>query len=312
MNPWRIVFMGTPDFSVPALNALLATDDPVVAVYTQPDSRSGRGMALKASPVKSTAVAEGIPVLQPARMRDDGVVEELIALKPDLIVVVAFGQILPKEVLDIPPQGCVNIHASLLPRWRGAAPIQRALMAGDEKTGITTMNMDVGLDTGDMLLTRDLDITPEMSGGQVHDALATIGAELIVETVAGLKSGVIQPVPQPEEGVTYAKKLNRLDGRIVWDQAPEVILRQIRALNPWPSAFTGFSGRDLKVHAARLGEGNGVPGRVVSLLPDGPEIACGSGSVVLTEVQMAGKKRMSAADWLRGAGWGLTPGARLG
>ncbi|WP_130473018.1 methionyl-tRNA formyltransferase, partial [Candidatus Magnetaquicoccus inordinatus] len=254
-EPWRIVFMGTPAFSVPVLQRLLQGNNPVVAVFTQPDKPVGRGLQLLPSPVKQMAVQHGIPVWQPARLRAPEAVQALRELQADLVVVVAYGQILSAEFLALPRWGCLNIHASLLPRWRGAAPIQRALLAGDQESGVTLMRMDVGLDTGPMLCWRALPITAGMTGGELHDQLSQLGAELLHDSLPLLQSGQLPLLPQPEQGVTYANKLSAEDERIDWKQPAEQIERQIRALNPWPGAQTLCNGKPLKLFASRLATG---------------------------------------------------------
>ncbi|MBF0454125.1 MAG: methionyl-tRNA formyltransferase [Magnetococcales bacterium] len=302
MIPWRIVYMGTPDFAVLPLKALLAGKDQVVAVFTQPDKKTGRGMKWQPTPVKVAATEAGIPVFQPLKMRDPEAVEQLKALKPDLVVVTAYGQILSEEVLAIPSQGCINIHASLLPRWRGAAPIQRALLAGDSESGVAIMQMEKGLDTGPVYSSCRTPLRATMSGGELHDILAQQGADLLMKTLPRMQAeGGMIPTPQPEEGVTYASKLTREDEKIDWSRSAEEIQRQIYALNPWPSASTQLGNKRIKLFGCTLGRASaGQPGEVVALHENGPEIACGVGTVVLTEVQNPGKKRMAASDWLRG------------
>ncbi len=303
MQPWRIVFMGTPDFAVPTLEALLAGPDEVVGVFTQPDKPVGRGMKLRPPPVKKAVIDRNIPIFQPKRLRDPQAVAELKKLQPDLVVVIAYGQILSEEVLSLPAHGCVNVHASLLPRWRGAAPLHRALLAGDAVTGVTTMRMDAGLDTGPMLLKAQLPVDENMTGGQLHDRMAGLGADLLLETVSGLKRGVIADQPQPEEGVTYAAKLTGEDERIDWGRTRIEVQRRIHALNPWPGAHTLLNGRPLKLFRCRPGAGNSgnhAPGEIITLHKDGPEVACGDGGLIVTELQPAGKRPMAAGDWLRG------------
>ncbi|MBF0095722.1 MAG: methionyl-tRNA formyltransferase [Magnetococcales bacterium] len=298
--PWRIVFMGTPTFAVPVLSGLLQGEDAVVGVFTQPDKPVGRGLQLTASPVKQLAEQRGVAVFQPTRLRTPEAVQTLRALQPDLVVVVAYGQILAPEVLALPRWGCLNIHASLLPRWRGAAPIQRAILAGDSATGVTLMRMDAGLDTGPMLCWRTLPITATLTGGQLHDQLSVLGAELLRDALPRLKAGALPLLPQPEEGVTYAAKLQTADEQIDWQRPAAEIERQIRALNPWPAAQTSYNGKPLKLFACRLGAHNGAPGRILQSHADAVEVACGVGSLLLTELQPAGKRRMSCADWWRG------------
>ncbi|MEO5362557.1 MAG: methionyl-tRNA formyltransferase [Magnetococcus sp. DMHC-8] len=298
--PWRIVFMGTPAFAVPTLEVLLAGTDPVVGVFTQPDKPVGRGLQLTPSPVKQAAAQRNIPVWQPLRLRAEEAVTVLRALQPDLIVVVAYGQLLSPEVLAIPRHGCLNVHASLLPRWRGAAPLQRALLAGDRESGVTLMQMEAGLDTGPIHCQRRLPLTPEMTGGELHDQLARLGGLLLQESLPRLRAGTLPATPQAAEEVTYATKLTPADERVDWQQPAEQIRRQILALNPWPAAHTLLDGQSLKLLRCRPGSGHGPPGTLLARQPDGPEVACGQGSLVLTELQPAGKRRMPAADWLRG------------
>ncbi|MBF0162776.1 MAG: methionyl-tRNA formyltransferase [Magnetococcales bacterium] len=299
-SPWRIVFMGTPDFAVPSLERLCAGPNPVLGVFTQPDRPVGRGLKLTPSPVKQWAARQGIPVLQPPRLRSAEAVALLRDLQPDLIVVVAYGQILSPEVLAIPRHGCLNVHASLLPRWRGAAPVQRALLAGDSESGVTLMQMDAGLDTGPMLSQRRLPLTTGMTGGELHDRLAQLGAVLLQESLPDLQTGALIPTPQPDTGVTYAAKITPQDEQVDWGQPAEQIKRQIDALNPWPAAHTRLGGQTIKLLRCRLGAGTGEKGRQIAVQKEGPEIACGEGSLVVTELQPAGKRCMAAADWWRG------------
>lgn len=305
MTPWRIVYMGTPDFAVPALKSLLDGPDPVVGVFTQPDRPTGRGMRMRASPVKEVALAHGLALFQPERLKNPEALADLIALTPDLIVVAAYGQILPEAVLALPPQGCINVHASLLPRWRGAAPIHRALLAGDSESGVAIMRMEKGLDTGPILSMESIPLPDGMTGGALHDALAELGARLLLQTIARLKTGEIQARPQPDEGVTYAAKLTNADEPIDFTASAEMARRRILALNPWPGAMARLDGQAVKLLACRLGMGSGTPGTTLALHTDGPEVACGEGSIVITELQPAGKRRMSAGDWLRGRGMRL-------
>ena len=300
----RIAFMGTPDFGVPALRALHAAGHEIAAVYCQPARPSGRGHAVRRCPVHVEADLLGLPVRTPPRLR--GVPDEwgsFAALDLDAAVVAAYGLILPKPMLDAPRQGCLNIHASLLPRWRGAAPIHAAILAGDSETGITIMRMDEGLDTGPMLLREAVPISPATTTATLHDALAEIGARLILTALA------TQPeaVPQPPEGATYAPKLSRDDGRIDWTRPAVSIERQIRAFDPWPGTFTTLDGAVLKILAAVAAAGAGTPGTV---LDDGLLIACGDGALRLTRVQLAGRAALDAAAFLRGRK--ILPGTRLG
>jgi methionyl-tRNA formyltransferase len=301
MESWRIVYMGTPDFAVLPLQALLKGEDQIVGVFTQPDRKTGRGMKFQPTPVKAAAQEAEIPVFQPLKMRDPEAVEQLKALKPDLVVVTAYGQILSEEVLAIPPQGCINIHASLLPRWRGAAPLQRALLAGDSESGISIMQMEKGLDTGPVLNMSLVPIGDNMTGGELHDALAKDGANLLMDTIHDMKNGNSKPQIQPLEGITYASKLTRDDEKIHWNQTAKEIKNQIFALNPWPSASSQLGNKRIKIFTCKLGEGQAKqPGEIIALHKDGPEVSCQDGTLILTEVQNPGKKRVAAADWLRG------------
>jgi len=310
----RIVFAGTPDFAVPPLDALHAARHDIAAVYTQPDRPAGRGQALTASPVKRRALELGIAVEQPASLRHDDAVARLRELRADLMVVVAYGLILPQPVLDVPRLGCWNIHASLLPRWRGAAPIQRAILAGDERTGITIMQMDAGLDTGPMLLVRETPIGPRDSGGVLHDRLSTLGAEAIVATIEQWQAGRLAARPQPAEGATYAPKIRKDEARIDWTRPAAAIDRQVRAFNPWPVAETAWQGRQLRIWQAEpepLGPGleDAEPGLVVESAGGRIVVATGAGALRLTQVQAAGRRAMTAAEFLNAQS---LAGARLG
>jgi methionyl-tRNA formyltransferase len=310
----RIVFAGTPDFAVPPLDALHAAGHELVAAYTQPDRPAGRGRVLAASPVKRRAVDLGIAVEQPSSLRQDDAVARLREYRPDLMVVVAYGLILPQPVLDVPRIGCWNIHASLLPRWRGAAPIQRAILAGDERTGITVMQMDAGLDTGPMLLLRETPIGPRDSGGELHDRLATLGAEAIVATIEQWQAGRLTARPQPAEGATYAAKIRKEEARIDWTRPAAEIDRQVRAFNPWPVAETSWQGRQLRIWQAEP-EPRGLdlegarPGWVVESAGTRLVVATGAGALRLTQVQVAGRRAMGAAEFLNAQS---LAGARLG
>lgn len=298
----RIVFMGTPDFSVPALDALVEAGHEVAAVVTQPDRQKGRGKAVQMTPVKERALELGIPVHQPEKVREEGFVALLGGLAPDVIVVVAFGQILPKAILDLPPYGCVNIHASLLPKYRGAAPIQWAIIDGEDKTGITTMLMDVGLDTGDMLEQAVVPIDGKETGGSLHDKLSRVGGSLIVSTLGKLEAGQAVRTPQPEEGGCYAKMLTKSLGEIRWDMDAASIERLVRGLNPWPSAYTYWNGKMVKIWEADVasGERRGGCGQVVGVSKDGIKVQAGDGVLHIRSLQLEGKKRMEASAFLRG------------
>ena len=294
----NIVFMGTPDFAAPTLNALIAHHH-VLAVATQPDRPAGRNKRLRQSPVKRLAAASDIPIFQPKRLRQPESIARLAEWEADLFVVAAFGQILPPAALDLPTYGAVNVHASLLPRWRGAAPIQAAIRAGDAETGITIMLMDAGLDTGPMLAKRAIPIAAGETGQSLHDKLARIGAELLIETLPKYLSGMIQPQAQDESQASYAPRIKKEEGEIDWSQSAIAIERLVRAFNPWPSAFTDWQGRQLKIHAGWHGPGLARPGQVTV---QGGRIAIGAGVGLIypTELQLAGRKRMSIDDFANG------------
>ena len=296
----KIVFAGTPEFAVPALRAAAGKAE-VVAVYTQPDRPSGRGRVLTPSPVKRAAQDMGFPVLQPDTLRAAEVQEALRALKPDLMVVVAYGLLLPQAVLDIPVDGCWNVHASLLPRWRGAAPIQRAIEAGDTETGVCLMRMEKGLDTGPVLLEQRTPIGEQETGGELHDRLAALGAQVLADGLGLLRVG-IQPVarPQPAEGVTYARKLDKAEARLDWREPAQVLANRVRAFNPWPMAEADVAGERLRLHAAvalPLAH-DAAPGTLLAAGRQGIDIACGDGALRIRTLQRAGGKAITAADWL--------------
>jgi methionyl-tRNA formyltransferase len=304
----NLVFMGTPDFSVPALEALAAAGHKVLAVYTQPPRPAGRGQKDQPSPVQRAAERLGLSVRAPKSLRDAAAQEDFRALRADLAVVAAYGLILPKAILDAPLRGCLNIHASLLPRWRGAAPIQRAIEAGDAETGITIMVMDEGLDTGPMLLKASVPIAPDTTAGALHDALAALGAALIVRAAAGLESGALVPVPQPAEGVTYAKKIAKEEARLDW-QAPAALLeRRVRAFNPVPGAWFEAKGERIRVLAA-IAEPRRRDAAPGTILDAALTVACGDGALRPTALQRAGKAPMPSDAFLRG--FALAPGTRL-
>lgn len=296
----RIVFAGTPDFAVPCLQAA-ARHNEVVAVYTQPDRPAGRGRGLTASPVKQAALERGLPVYQPLSLRDPAAQAELAALQPDLLVVVAYGLILPQAVLDIPTHGCWNVHASLLPRWRGAAPIQRAIQAGDSHSGVCLMQMEAGLDTGPVLLEQSLELAADETGGSLHDKLAALGAQMLADGLGLLRAG-LRPVarPQPAEGVEYAHKLDKAEARLQWSEDAQVLERQVRAFNPWPVAEAQLQGERVRIHAAQAIPGvPGMPvGSVLAATKAGIDIACGTGALRLLVVQREGGKPVAAADYL--------------
>ncbi|GAB6115906.1 methionyl-tRNA formyltransferase [Agathobaculum butyriciproducens] len=305
----RIVFMGTPDFAVPSLQALIDAGHDVCAVYTQPDKPQGRKQILTAPPVKTLALEHDIPVFQPNTLKNEDEQARLRELAPEVIIVVAYGKLLPKAVLDIPPHGCINVHGSLLPRWRGAAPIQWAVIAGDEMAGVTTMQMAEGLDTGDMLLTYETKVGEKETAGELFDRLAQSGAELLTETLVQLDE--IIPRPQDDAQSCYAHMLDKQMAVIDWSKSAHEIDCLIRGLNPWPIALTTLSGERLKVFAAEKANGNGEPGTVLEANPKkGLTVACGEGALRLTEIQLVGGKRMKATDFLRGHA--IEVGTKLG
>lgn len=289
----KIVFMGTPDFAVPVLDAL-AQHHEIVSVYTQPPRPAGRGKADRPSPVHARAEALGLTVRHPVSLRSDSAAKDFAALQPDVAVVVAYGLILPQPVLDAPRLGCLNIHASLLPRWRGAAPIHRAIMAGDAATGVCIMQMEAGLDTGPVLLRKATAIGPEETTADLHDRLSTMGARLIVEALARLPELV--PRPQPAEGVTYAAKIDKAEARIDWTRPAVEVDRLIRGLSPFPGAWVDIRGERVKLLRSRMADGAGLPGQVLG----GFTVACGNGAVEITEAQREGKRPLPASDVLKG------------
>ena len=290
----RVIFMGTPAFSVPVLEALVAAGHEVVAVYSQPPRPAGRGKKERPSPVQARAEALGLQVRYPLNFKEAGAREDFAALQADVAVVVAYGLILPQAVLDAPKLGCLNIHASLLPRWRGAAPIHRAIMAGDAQTGVCIMQMEAGLDTGPVLLQREASIGVEETTGQLHDRLSQAGSELIVEALDQI--GTLSPRVQPEAGVTYASKIDKAEARVDWSQPAVEVDRLIRGLSPFPGAWCDVAGERVKLLGSGLAVGSGAAGDVL----DGFTIACGDGAVEITKIQRAGKKPMATSDALRG------------
>lgn len=292
----RIVFAGTPEFAAQHLQALLDAGRQVVAVYTQPDRPAGRGQKLTPSPVKQLALAHDIPVLQPPTLRAAEAQAELAALAPDLMVVVAYGLILPQMVLDIPRLGCINSHASLLPRWRGAAPIQRAVQAGDAESGVTVMRMEAGLDTGPMLLKVTTPISASDTGGSLHDRLAELGPQAVLQAIDGLQAGTLHGEVQDDSLATYAHKLNKDEARLDWTRPALELERLIRAFNPWPICHSTLNGEPLKVLAASLGEGSGLPGTIIAASRDGLTVACGAGALRLTRLQLPGGKPLAFSD----------------
>ena len=302
----RLVFMGTPDFSVPILDNLIQAGHEIAAVHSQPPRPAGRGHQLRPSPVHECAESKGIPVRTPKSLKSAEEQESFAALRADAAIVAAYGLILPKAVLDAPRLGCINVHASLLPRWRGAAPIQRCIEAGDARTGVTIMQMDEGLDTGAMLLVESMPIGPSMTGGKLHDHLSAMGARLVVEALKKLEAGDLPATPQPAEGVTYAAKLIKEEGRIDWRRPARQLDRQLRALTPWPGMWFELKGERIKLIAARPVADAGAPGEV---LDDELTVACGEGALKCQTLQRAGKGVMSAAELLRG--FAIPAGTRL-
>ena len=303
----KLVFAGTPEFAAHALRALLAAGHPVSLALTQPDRPAGRGMALRPSPVKALAVAAGIEVFQPPTLKDPAAQEKIRAMGAEAMIVAAYGLILPQAVLAMPRFGCLNIHASLLPRWRGAAPIQRALLAGDTESGVCIMQMDAGLDTGPVLRRASLPIGPGDTAGTLHDKLAELGARLIVETLSNLPA---TPTPQPVEGIRYAAKIEKAEARINWHLPAEQLDRQIRAFNPFPGAVAMLDGAPVKLWQAapvEIAPGKAAPGSLLAADADGIVVACGKGALRLTELQKAGGRRLFAAPFL--SGHPLPPGA---
>ncbi|SQF93301.1 methionyl-tRNA formyltransferase [Paucimonas lemoignei] len=299
-EPLRIVFAGTPEFAAEHLKALLDSPHEIIAVYTQPDRPAGRGQKLMPSPVKQLAAQHDIPVMQPPTLRDATAQAELAALKPDLLVVVAYGLILPQVVLDIPRLGCINSHASLLPRWRGAAPIQRAVQAGDAESGVTVMRMELGLDTGPMLLKAVTPITAEDTGGTLHDRLAELGPPAVLQAIAGLADGTLVGEIQDDSLATYAHKLNKDEARIDWSRPADELERLVRAFNPWPICHSTLNGEALKVLAANLAPNlagmQGAPGAILEASKDGLLVACGVGALRLTRLQLPGGKPLNFTD----------------
>jgi len=298
----KVVFMGTPDFSVPVLETLVREGHDVAAVVTQADKPKGRGKEIQFPPVKTAALEHNITVYQPAKVKAPEFVEILKGINPDVMVVVAFGQILSREILDIPKYGCINIHASLLPELRGSAPIQWAIIEGKKVSGVTTMYMDTGIDTGDMIEKKEILIEDDETGGSLHDKLSEAGAELIVSTLQKLEAGTAVRTPQDHEKSTYVKMLDKQLGKIDFSMDAEYIERLVRGLNPWPSAYTGFEGKTLKLWktAAEPKQYAESPGTVVAVGRDSITVATGKGGLVIKELQLEGKKRMSTEDFLRG------------
>ena len=310
----RIVYMGTPDFAVEPLEAIIKAGYEVAAVVTQPDKQKGRGKEVKMTPVKECALRHGIPVFQPVKIKEPEAVAELEKYQADLFVVAAFGQLLSEEILNMPEYGCINIHASLLPAYRGAAPIQWAVLNGEKESGVTIMQMEKGLDTGDMLLKRSVELSPKETGDSLHDKLMRLGAELIVEALPKLEKGELVPEKQKDELSSYAKKLTKAMGQIDWSKDAVSLERWIRGLNSWPSAYTFFGGKTLKIWEAQVTEENGAqkaePGQVVSVSRESFTVACGQGELQILSLQLEGKKRVSTREFL--LGYQVEPGMILG
>ncbi len=306
VSPLRVAFAGTPQFAVPALQALLASRHSVVGVLTQPDRPKGRGRQLTPSPVKALALSAGLPISQPPTLCTAAGLDAVAALAADVMVVVAYGQILPQELLRLPRLGCINIHASLLPRWRGAAPIQRAILAGDAMTGVTLMQMDEGLDTGAVLAVRSVPIGARDTSAALHATLATLGAQALLEVLAGLSAGTVHARPQPQAGVTYAPKISKAEAHIDWGAPAGVIAAQVRAFNPWPVAETTFADEQLRIHDAYAGPDDAAPsaapGTWLGLAGDALRVACGVGELHVTQLQRAGRKVVAAREFVNSTG----------
>ena len=308
----RIAFAGTPDFALPALRALIQSEHEIVGVLTRPDRPRGRGRQIAPSPVKEAALAHGLALSQPETLATPEGRATLESWRPELLVVVAYGLILPPSVLELPPRGCLNIHASLLPRWRGAAPIQRAILAGDEQTGISIMQMDSGLDTGPVLLERRIRIDRAATSGTLHARLAELGAEGLLEALCEIVAGRAHPRPQPTEGVTYAAKISKSEALIDWRASALATERQVRAFNPWPGAETRLNGEPLRILAAQAEESAALaqPGTVSAIRRDAIVVRCGAGELALTELQRPGRRPLAARDFVNANR--LSPGQRLG
>jgi len=301
-----MIFMGTPEFALPSLKALYEARQEIILVITQPDRPKGRGLRVSPSPVKELALSLNLPLLQPERLRDSSFLDKIQELRPQIIVVVAYGQILPREVLSLPEYGCVNLHPSLLPKYRGPAPIAWAILQGEDKTGVTTMLLGEGLDDGPILLQREVAIGPDDTAAVLHDRLAHTGAELLLETISGLEKGTIHPLPQPEELASYAPKLTKEAGQIDWSRPAQSIHNQVRATNPWPGAYTYYQGDVLKVWQTRLTLGlaepvtEARPGEILGIQEEGLLVQTGDRPLLIIEVQRPGGKRMSLLEYVKG------------
>lgn len=296
----KVLFMGTPSFSLPTLKELINAKCNILGVVTQPDRPKGRGQKVVSSPIKELALQEGLTLFQPQKIREDLFIDNIKALSPDVIVVVAFGQILPKTLLKIPLMGCINVHASVLPAYRGAAPINRAVVNGDKSTGVTTMFMDEGLDTGDILMIKESKISVGDNSETLYHHLSEIGGKLLISTLEGLKSGSVKPVKQDETKVSYAPILKKDDGIILWSKGADDITNLVRGMMPWPTAHTTFRGKGLKIFKTTKGLSTGRPGEIIAVCKDSFEVTAGNGSVIISDLQIEGKRRMSAGDFLRG------------
>ncbi|MDF2182499.1 methionyl-tRNA formyltransferase [Neptuniibacter sp. CAU 1671] len=311
-EPLKIVFAGTPDFAASSLQALLDSRHEVIGVYTQPERPAGRGRTLTASPVKQLALQHSIPVYQPQTLKQPEDQQTLAALKPDLMVVVAYGLLLPQAVLDIPRLGCINVHASLLPRWRGAAPIHRAMLAGDSETGVTIMQMDAGLDTGAMLYKTHCPINPDETSGQLHDKLAQQGAEALVSCLDLIQQGTVVAEVQNDAEACYAEKLSKQEGQLNWSSSAAELDRKIRGLCPWPVAFFQYQEQTIRVWQAQpLTDQTGIPGKILAADKSGIVVACGEGALRLQQLQLPGKKPMAVADILNARQDSFAPGLQL-
>lgn len=309
----RIIFFGTPDFAVPSLKALLTGPDDIVGIVCQPDRPAGRGQHLTAPPVKQIAVAAGVPVLQPDKIRTPEFLEQLRTWKPDLIVVAAYGRILPNSILELPPHGCINVHASLLPKYRGAAPMQWAILNGDAKTGVTIMQMSEEMDAGDILLSRETPLGGEEALPSLQTRLAALGAEALMDALKELRAGKLHPQPQDPSRVTFAPMIRKEDGAIDWGRPAAEIARRVRAFDPWPSAYTALDGKRLKICRTRAHKGDrgtAVPAGTVVAVGETIRVVCGEGDLLIEELQLEGRKRLSAGDLSRGSA--IAVGARLG
>jgi len=311
-QPLRIIFAGTPDFAARHLQALIDSEHQIVGVYSQPDRPAGRGKKLKASEVKALALEHDLPVFQPQSLKTDEALEELSSLNADIMIVVAYGLILPKAILDAPRLGCLNVHGSILPRWRGAAPIQRAIWAGDQQTGVTIMQMDEGLDTGDMLHISRCPIDSTETSASLYAKLAELGPDALIDTINRLANGDITPEPQNDADANYAKKLSKDEANIDWSMDAEQIERNIRAFNPWPVCFTQMRGNTVKIYQANVVEQSGAAGTVLASDKNGIVVACGKHALSISELQPQGKKPMAINDFLNGRSDWVTPGTVLG